>query len=57
MISKQQPAYPLRMSNDLREWVRVRAFNNRCSINTELNTLLEMARETVEKEEDVEKLV
>ena len=55
MENKQQQPYPLRMPDELKEWVRVSAFNNRWSINAELNALIEMAKEAMEKKDRLEK--
>ena len=43
--------YPLRIPSKLRGWVENRADKNRRSVNTELNVMLEMAQESIRKQE------
>lgn len=45
---KQLKAYPLRMAEDLKKWVKNRAMNNDRSINAELNRILKSAKEQEE---------
>jgi len=55
---KRAYAYPLRMPDDLREWVKDRACFNRRSFNVECNVLIEIAKEMIEnKEREAEKPV
>ena len=51
MVKGQVKPYPLRLPNELKNWVKNRAFSNRRSINTELNVLIEIAKAAVEKKE------
>jgi hypothetical protein len=55
MESKKRPyAYPLRLPDELKEWVKDRACFNRRSFNTEVNVMIEIAREVIEKKKQVE---
>ena len=50
MNEKQQTPYPLRIPNELREWVKQRAENNMRSMNAELNILLTAVKGQIEKQ-------
>ncbi len=48
-MSTQQHPTPVRMPEALKEWIRASAIANRRSVNAEIVTLLEMAKEQQEK--------
>jgi len=52
MNEKQQTPYPLRIPNELREWVKQRAENNMRSMNAELNILLTAVKGQIEKQKE-----
>lgn len=49
METKQQPPTALRMPIDLKEWIKASAQANRRSVNSEIVTLLELAKQQMEK--------
>jgi hypothetical protein len=54
-IKERIPSYPIRIPKELREWVADRAHFNRRSLNTELNVMLEIAKEAMEKKDGLGK--
>ena len=48
---KQAKPYPVRMPIKLKEWVIKRAEQNKRSINSEINFLIELAVKNLEKQE------
>lgn len=49
MSAKQQHPTPVRMPNDLKEWIKAMADANRRSVNAEIVVLLELAKEQKQK--------
>jgi len=49
--NKQAKAYPLRMPEKIKVFVAKRAKQNKRSINSELNVMVEMAISLIEKQE------
>lgn len=47
--------YPIRIPPELRVWVADRAHFNRRSLNVELNVMLEIARDVMEKKDGLGK--
>jgi hypothetical protein len=50
MATNQQTPTALRMPPDLKEWIKALAQANRRSLNSEIVTLLVLAKEQIEKE-------
>jgi hypothetical protein len=55
MREESTVTYTLRISTNLRDWVRHIAKANRRSMNAELSVLIESAKEAKEKKEGLEK--
>lgn len=49
MAPKQQPPTPVRLPQELKDWIKARAEANLRSMNAEITTLLMRAREIEEK--------
>lgn len=47
---KQSPAYPLRMADDVRDWIKKRAAFNDRTMHSELNRILKEVKESEEAE-------
>lgn len=47
---KQSPAYPLRMADDVRDWIKKRAASNDRTMHSELNRILKEVKESEEAE-------
>ena len=54
-IKERISSYPIRIPEELREWVADRAHFNRRSLNVELNVMLEIAKEAMEKKDGLGK--
>ena len=48
---RQSSAYPLRMAEDLKEWLKDRAKTNDRTVHAELNRILKEVREADEQKE------
>ena len=48
---KNEPRFSLRLDSESRKWATKRAEKNKRSLNSELNYLIEIAKEIIEKEE------
>ena len=51
MAGKQQKSYPLRLEEDLAQWVKERAKNGDRSINAELVRIVRKAKEETEQKQ------
>lgn len=49
MSANQSHPTPVRMPQDLKEWIKAAAEANRRSVNAEILTLLDMAKKQMEK--------
>lgn len=50
LASKQQPPTPVRLPQELKDWIKARADANLRSVNAEITALLIRAREVEEKQ-------
>jgi hypothetical protein len=50
MVTKQKPPTPVRLPQELKEWVKARADANLRSLNAEITALLIKARESEHKQ-------
>ena len=48
---KQSSAYPLRMADDVKDWLKKRAASNDRTVHSELNRILKGVKEAEEQEQ------